>query len=386
MQLGPLGIRKMVGLHYYVRDLARSRTFYLERLGFAEIGRSSAQLEAAGKQRSLVFQAADVVVTCSTPVGHGGRAARYLAKHPDGIGTLAFEVEDIAHTFAELEKRGGTPISDIQRIEDDHGKLETFSITTPFGDTTFRFIQYHGSTGVFPGMERYAAPVFGSHGDNDVGFTEIDHITSNFQTMQPALLWLEHVFGCEPLWEVSFHTRDVARYEVREGSGLRSKVMWEPHSGVKFANNEPYRPAFKASQINVFNEEHRGDGVQHAALSVRDILSAVEKLKGRGVEFLPTPHTYYESLPERLKEIGVGEIPEDIPQLEKLQILVDGSSKGQYLLQIFLKESAGLYADTAAGPFFYEIIERKGDRGFGAGNFRALFESIERDQIQKGSA
>ncbi|HET6339017.1 MAG TPA: VOC family protein, partial [Polyangiales bacterium] len=133
-------------------------------------------------------------------------------------------------------------------------------------------------------------------------------------------------------------------------------------------------------------EEHRGDGVQHAALSVRDILSAVEKLKGRGVEFLPTPHTYYESLPERLKEIGVGEIPEDIPQLEKLQILVDGSSKGQYLLQIFLKESAGLYADAAAGPFFYEIIERKGDRGFGAGNFRALFESIERDQMQKGSA
>jgi 4-hydroxyphenylpyruvate dioxygenase len=385
MQLGPLGIRKLVGLHYYVRDLARSRTFYLDRLGFAEIGRSSPQLEAEGKQRSLVFQAADVVVTCSTPAGPGGRAARYLAKHPDGIGTLAFEVEDIAHTFAELEKRGGTPISDIQQIADDHGKLATFSITTPFGDTTFRFIEYRGYKGVFPGMERHATPLVGSHGNNDVGFTEIDHITSNFQTMQPALLWLEHVFGCEPLWEVSFHTRDVAKYEVREGSGLRSKVMWEPRSGVKFANNEPYRPAFKASQINVFNEEHRGDGVQHAALSVRDILSAVEKLRARGVEFLPTPHTYYERLPERLVEIGVGVIPEDIAQLEQLQILVDGSAKGAYLLQIFLKESAGLYADAAAGPFFYEIIERKGDHGFGAGNFRALFESIERDQMQKDS-
>jgi 4-hydroxyphenylpyruvate dioxygenase len=385
MQLGRLGIRKLVGLHYYVRDLERSRTFYLERLGFAEIGRSAPQLEAAGRQRSLSFKAADVVITCSTPVGQGGRAARYLAKHPDGIGTLAFEVEDIAQTFAELERRGGTPISDVQTIRDDHGKLATFSITTPFGDTTFRFIENRGYSGLFPGMELHAKPVLGSHGDNDVGFTEIDHITSNFQTMQPALLWLEHVFGCEPLWEVSFHTRDVAKYEVREGSGLRSKVMWEPHSGIKFANNEPYRPAFKASQINVFNEEHRGDGVQHAALAVRDILLAVKKLSARGVQFMPTPHTYYERLPERLREIGVGQIAEDIAQLEALQILVDGSAEKSYLLQIFLKESSGLYGDAAAGPFFYEIIERKGDRGFGAGNFRALFESIEREQHQKGT-
>lgn len=384
MALGPLGIRRLIGLHYYVRDLARSRAFYLERLGFAEVGKSTAQLEAAGRQRSLVFQAGEVVVTCSTPVGEGGRAGRYLAKHPDGIGTLAFEVEDISHTFDELERRGGTPISDVQRIEDAQGKLATFSITTPFGDTTFRFIQYQGYSGFFPGMERHPTPVLGSHGDNDVGFVAIDHITSNFQTMQPALLWLQHVMGCEPLWEVSFHTRDVAKYEIREGSGLRSKVMWDPHSGVKFANNEPYRPAFKASQINVFNEEHRGDGVQHAALTVQDISSAVRKLQARGVEFMPTPHTYYERLPERLREIGVGEIPEDIAELERLQILVDGSAKGAYLLQIFLKESAGLYAEAAAGPFFYEIIQRKGDHGFGAGNFRALFESIEREQHKKG--
>ena len=381
---GPLGIRRLLGFHYYVRDLERSRTFYLERLGFAEIGRSSPQLEAAGRQRALVFQAGDIIVTCSTPEGPGGRAARYLAKHPDGIGTLAFEVEDITRTFEELERRGGTPISEVQTIEDAHGKLSTFSITTPFGDTTFRFIESHGYLGLFPGMLRHERPVLGSHGDNAAGFTSIDHITSNFQTMRPALLWLEHVFGCEPLWEISFHTRDVAKYEVREGSGLRSKVMWDPHSGIKFANNEPYRPAFKASQINVFNEEHRGDGVQHVALAVRDILAAVRELRARGVDFMPTPHAYYERLPERLNEIGVGQIAEDIAELEALQILVDGSSRGAYLLQIFLKDSAGLYADPAAGPFFYEIIARKGDAGFGAGNFRALFESIERDQRQKG--
>jgi 4-hydroxyphenylpyruvate dioxygenase len=386
MTTSKLGIRRLLGLHYYVRDLARSRAFYLERLGFSEVGKSSPQLEAAGRQRSLVFQAAEVVITCSSPFGEGGRAARYLSKHPDGIGTLAFEVDDIAHTFAELERRGGTPISDVQTVSDDYGSIATFSITTPFGDTTFRFIESRGYKGIFPGMERYVEPVLGPHGDNDVGFTDIDHITSNFQTMQPALLWLEHVFGCEPLWEVSFHTRDVAKYEVREGSGLRSKVMWDPHSGVKFANNEPYRPAFKSSQINVFNEQHRGDGVQHAALATRDILHAVRRLTARGVQFMPTPHAYYERLPERLREIGVGSIHESIPELEELQILVDGNAPGSYLLQIFLKESAGLYGEPAAGPFFYELIERKGDKGFGAGNFRALFESIEREQLQKGSA
>jgi 4-hydroxyphenylpyruvate dioxygenase len=381
MTLGRLGIRKLIGLHYYVHDLERSRRFYVDRMGFAEVGASSPELEKEGRQRSLVFQAGDVVIVCSCPVGPGGRAARYLAKHPDGVGTIAFEVEDIARTFATLEASGGTPIHEVQTTRDSHGEISTFSITTPFGDTTFRFIERHGYRGLFPGMQLYDTPRGGS---NDIGFTLVDHITSNFQTMQPALLWMEHVMGLEALWEVSFHTRDVAKYELREGSGLRSKVMWDPASGVKFANNEPYRPSFKASQINVFNEEHRGDGVQHAALATRDILHAVRVLRARGIDFMPTPHAYYERLPQHLKEIGVGAIEESVETLEELQILVDGSAKGEYLLQIFLKESAGLYGEKEAGPFFFEIIQRKGDRGFGAGNFRALFESIEREQHEKG--
>ncbi|HEY2735111.1 MAG TPA: VOC family protein [Polyangiales bacterium] len=372
-----LGLRKLLGLHYYVRDLERSRRFYTERLGFAEIGASSAELERAGRQRSLVFQAGDVVITCSSPQGQGGRAARYLAKHPDGIGTLAFEVDDIERTFALLEARGGTPISELQRFEDAQGELATFSITTPFGDTTFRFIERHGYRGLFPGMDSYDTPI---GGQNPAGFTEIDHITTNFQTMAPALLWMEHVMGFSPLWEVEFHTKDVAKYELREGSGLRSKVMWDEKSGIKFANNEPYRPSFKHSQINQFNEEHRGDGVQHAALATRDILQAVRLLREREVQFMPTPHTYYAGLPARMAELGVGTIEESIDTLEELQILVDGRGPGAYLLQIFLKDSAGLYGQREAGPFFFEIIQRKGDRGFGAGNFRALFESIERAQ------
>jgi 4-hydroxyphenylpyruvate dioxygenase len=156
--------------------------------------------------------------------------------------------------------------------------------------------------------------------------------------------------------------------------------MWDPASGVKFANNEPYRPYFKASQINAFHEDHRGDGVQHVALAVADIVGAVRGLRARGVEFMPTPPVYYQLLPARLEHLGVGAIDEDLSLLGDLQILVDGAAEHAYLLQIFLKDSAGLYADPKAGPFFYEIIQRKGDRGFGAGNFRALFESIERQQ------
>ena len=197
------------------------------------------------------------------------------------------------------------------------------------------------------------------------------------------------MLGFEEFWEVQFHTAAAASEARRKamqarGSGLRSVVMRDPTSGVKFANNEPWRPAFKTSQINIFHEDQRGDGVQHAALTVEDILTAVRGLRGRGVEFMPTPGSYYEALPARLREIGVGRIDEDVATLRELEILVDGGAPGSYLLQIFLKESAGMHRDLQAGPFFFEIIQRKGDLGFGAGNFRALFESIEREQQREG--
>ncbi|MEO6602787.1 MAG: VOC family protein, partial [Polyangiaceae bacterium] len=161
---------------------------------------------------------------------------------------------------------------------------------------------------------------------------------------------------------------------------------WDRVSGLKFANNEPYRPNFKASQINLFNEDHRGDGVQHIALGVTDIISAVRSLRARGVEFMRTPPTYYEALPERLRTLQVDTIDEDVQTLRELELLVDGHGIRSYLLQIFLKDSAGMYANREAGPFFYELIQRKGDSGFGAGNFRALFESIEREQQAERSA
>ena len=379
-KLAPLGIKRLEGIHWYVHDLERSRQFYTKKFDFAETWRSAPEVEKRGRQKSACFSAGNIHIVVSSPLGEGGRAHRFLSRHPDGVGTLIFEVEDIERTFALLEERGGTPIDDIQTYRDDGGTLRQFSITTPFGDCTFRFREHRGYRSLFPG----AVPVTGEGGTNRFGFQEIDHVTSNFQTMKPMLLWLEHVMGFERMWEVAFHTSDVDP-KRKTGSGLKSIVMWDPASGVKFANNEPARPFFKSSQINIFNEELRGDGVQHVALTVGDIITAVRGLRDAGVTFMPTPGTYYDMLPARIEKSGIEQIDEDINTLRELEILVDGDHHHAYMLQIFLKESAGLYKDPKAGPFFYEIIQRKGDRGFGAGNFRALFESIEREQQRSGA-
>jgi 4-hydroxyphenylpyruvate dioxygenase len=376
-----IGIVRIEAIHYYVRDLERSRRFYVDKLDFAEVGRSGEKLEHDGRQRSIVFEAGRCRVVCSTPIGGGGRAHRYLEKHPDGVGSVVFEVADAARAFHLLEARGATPVDEVQAFEDEGGRLKTFVIVTPLGDTTFRFVERAGTFALYPGFD--AIPP--SSPANALGFTEFDHVTSNFETMAPALLWMEHVLGLERFWGVAFHTDDVSKRGHVPGSGLRSVVMWHPRSGVKFANNEPVRPNFKASQINAFHEAHRGDGVQHVALGVRDIVAAVEGLRARGVEFMPTPGSYYDALPARLEALGVGGLAESADDLRRLEILVDGDGPGRYLLQIFLKDSAGLYASAEAGPFFYEIIQRRGDRGFGAGNFRALFESIEREQAAQGS-
>jgi 4-hydroxyphenylpyruvate dioxygenase len=370
-------LKRLESVHYYVHDIERSRRFYTEKLDFAEIGESSDDLTSRGKQKSVSFMAGDCVVTCIEPRGENGRAARFLKKHPDGIGTLNFEVEDAERAFRILEKRGATPLQDIERDRAANGgSLAWFSIATPFGDTTFRFVERRDYRPLFPGFVEHSST---RGGNNSLGFTHFDHTTSNFQTMKPALLWMEHVMGLQKFWDVEFHTTDVA-HDKSHGSGLRSVVMWDPVSKVKFANNEPWRPFFKASQINIFNEELRGDGVQHLAIAVKDIIPAVRRMRENRVEFMPTPGVYYDMLPDRLERLGIGRIDEDQEVLRRLEILVDGDGPGRYLLQIFLREAAGLYKEPAAGPFFYEIIQRKGDEGFGAGNFRALFESIERMQ------
>jgi 4-hydroxyphenylpyruvate dioxygenase len=377
----PLGIRKIEALHYYVHDLERTRRFFVDKLDFAELGGSGPEVEREGRQRAAAFRAGDATFVIHQPAGEGGRAWRYLRKHPEGVGTLVLAVDEIDRAFRLLDERGATFITDVQRFEDDGGTLAMFSITTPFGDTTFRFVERRGYRTLFPGFVPIPTTPAAT---NRFGFERIDHVTSNFQTMKPALLWMEHVLGFEPYWEIAFHTNDVAAAPGAgaraHGSGLKSVVMWDRASGLKFANNEPFRPFFKESQINLFAEDNRGDGVQHSALSVPDVVAAVRGLRARGVEFMPTPGAYFDALPERLRALTIGALDEDLAVLRELEILVDGAKPHQYLLQIFLKEAAGLHHDAEAGPFFFEIIQRKGDDGFGAGNFRALFEAIEREQ------
>jgi len=377
----PLGITGIDSIHYYAHDLDRMRSFLTEQLDFAEVGRSSEAMETRGGQKALAFEAGQIRLVVSQPLRDGPRAARWLRRHPEGVGTIVFTVADAQRAYELLDQRGGTFITGVETFEVDGGTLKTFSITTPFGDTTFRFMERsEGATAWFPGFQRHATP---KGGTNRHGFDRIDHITSNFQTMRPMLLWMEHVMGFQVYWDVEFHTVDVAE-NADSGSGLKSVVVWDPGSQVKFANNEPKAPFFKKSQINLFGEDHRGDGVQHIAMTVADIVGSVKDLRAQGVQFMPTPGTYYDALPERLVALGVDEIDEDIDVLRNLEILVDGDDHHQYLLQIFLKEQAGLFDDPNAGPFFIEIIQRKGDNGFGAGNFRALFESIERAQAAEG--
>lgn len=382
-ELGILGVHSF---HYYVHEAERSRVFYEDNFGWHPSYRSQPDVVARTGQASTVYQAGDirVAVSTATPTANGlqPRAARWLRRHPDGIGNISYLVEDIDRAWTFLCGRDATPIHAISETSvgtgTQRGRFRHFSITTALGDVTFRFIQIDDWDGFAPGYEALPAP---TGLVNPMGFTKVDHITCNAQTMAGYKLWLEHVMGMEQCWEIEFHTEDV-KEGGDKGTGLRSVVMWDPRSGLKYPINEPLQPFFKEGQINKFIEDNHGAGVQHVALEVEDIMSAVKSLRDRGVGFLHTPSNYYDSAPSRLRAGGVepDRIFHKIDELRGLGILIDGSPVDNYLVQIFLNDAMTLYDEQVAGPFFYELIERRGDRGFGGGNFRALFEAIERDQ------
>jgi 4-hydroxyphenylpyruvate dioxygenase len=369
-----LGIQRVASLHVFVRDLERSRDHYIKNLDFAEIAVSSREFEHEHRARASVVQAGGVRFVFIEPLGSKGESFRWLEKHPEGVGRIVFDVDDAERAFEILTERGATPLTGIERRNVDGGMVTWFDITTAFGDTLFRFVQHRGPTPVMPDLIRLDSPRGGS---NRFAIGEVDHITSNFLTLKPAIMWMEEVMGLERYWDIAFHTQDVKKGQFG-GSGLKSIVMWDPESQIKFANNEPAAPFFKSSQIYTFCEDHRGPGVQHMALTVGDIVGAVKGMRTQGVQFNPTPSVYYDLLPQRLIDLGVEKIDEDLAVLRELEILVDGSGPRSYLLQVFLREAADLFKDPQAGPLFIELIQRKGDRGFGGGNFRALFESIER--------
>jgi 4-hydroxyphenylpyruvate dioxygenase len=345
-------------------------------LDFALIAKSNLEYEAEERARACVVQAGGARFVFVEPLGSKGESFRWLQKHPEGVGRIVFDVEDAERAFSILLSRGATPVTGLERRRVEGVDVTWFDIATPFGDTLFRFVSHEGDTPILPNFDRVAAS---RSADNRFGIREVDHITSNFLTLKPVVSWLRDVLGFQELWNIEFHTQDVKKGHF-DGSGLKSTVMWDPASGIKFANNEPAAPSFRTSQIYLFCEDHRGPGVQHIALTVDNLLDAVKGIRQRNVAFMPTPAAYYDMLPARLEGNGIGAIEEGVDALKELGILVDGNGDGRYLLQIFMREASGLFGDPQAGPLFLELIQRKGDNGFGAGNFRALFESIERQQ------
>jgi 4-hydroxyphenylpyruvate dioxygenase len=371
-----LGIVGYDSYEFVVADVERSRKFYNEMMDVPVVARLDEKPAAELGEDAVLFQAGKAQCICVTPRERGSAADRWLKRHPDGVRTVGLRVRDIGHTRRVLEERGGTFCSDTVNREDVEGRpYRHFDIATPLGDVRFRFVE-RASGALPPGF----SSLDGDGPSNINEFQIIDHITSNFLTLEPHVTWLRDVMGFSEYWGVHFHTSDIN--SSTGGSGLKSKVMWDPESGIKLANNEPVTPNYEASQIFTFVEANNGPGVQHVAFHVPVIAPAVENLRRKGIEFLETPNTYYDMMPARLRDQNVTNFNENIDELKRLGILVDGDSD-RYLLQIFMVEGGLLYDDSSAGPFFYEVIQRKGARGFGEGNFRALFESIERDQQQR---
>ncbi len=374
-----LGLRGYDSAHFYVHDLDRARDFYVHKMDFAVVGRTSPETERETGIRTEVFGARHIRFAVSQSLRPGTPVAHYLHRHPEGAKRIAMRVHDLDYALERLSERKANLIAEPREERLAGGTYKEASITGPLGDVDYTFVQRGDNLDQWsPDVD----PVVGEGGANAFGLAAMDHVTSNTRSMMSAVCFYREVLGFEDFWNIEFHTQD-SKPDATKGSGLRSIVVADPDAMIKFATNEPKKPHFTQSQIQVFVDDNQGAGVQHIALATPHIIETVGGLRERDVKFLDAPDTYYQMLPKRMAERKVT-IKEDIETLEDNRILVDGRD-GRYLLQIFMKENAELFGDKKAGPFFHEIIQRRGDNGFGEGNFRALFESIEKDQGRRMS-
>jgi len=291
--------------------------------------------------------------------------AEHVRLHGDGVRDIALEVEDAEAAWRETTTRGARGARPPETMADDHGQVRIASIAA-YGDTLHSFVERSGYSGAFlPGYRAIEAPDLVSR---PVGLRHIDHMVGNvgWGEMNAWVRFYSEVMGFE-LYQ-HFDDKDIST----DYSALMSKVMAGGHGRVKFPINEPAEGKHR-SQIEEYLEFYGGPGVQHIALSTGDIITTVEKLRDQGVEFLRVPSTYYEAL-----EARVGRIQEPVERLAELGILVDRDEEG-YMLQIFTKPVED------RPTLFYEIIQRRGSRSFGKGNFKALFEAIEREQALRGN-
>ncbi|HVP11538.1 MAG TPA: 4-hydroxyphenylpyruvate dioxygenase [Phycisphaerae bacterium] len=357
-----LPIRGYDHLEFYVGNARQAAQYYSRVLGFRPVARLG--LETGCRDRaSYLMQQGLVRFVLTSALAADHEITRHCALHGDGVKVIALEVGDVEAAMREVKARGATILQPAQPFEDRHGVLKT-GVIKYAGDTAFKFVERGGYRGVFaPGFEPIEGPA-----PEGVGLAAIDHVVTNVYLgeMNYWVRWFEQVLGFTQL--AHFTDKDIST----EYSALMSKVMENGGGKVKFPINEPAEGR-KKSQIEEYLDFYQGPGVQHIAMNSKDICATVRALRERGIDFLRVPDTYYEDLKER-----VGKIDEDFSELRELGILADRDEDG-YLLQIFT-------APVEDRPtLFYEVIERHGSRGFGVGNFRALFISLEREQARRGN-
>ena len=371
----PLGIKRIFSFEFVVDFFDRSRDFYINKLGFYETHRSTHEWEENFLSRGIYFSANNIKILVSSPLSSHGYTAQFLKTLSPGVRKVTFLVEDLQQTIRFLRDHDATFVNEEKVIETRGTSHRFIAIATPIGFLEFSFLEICGDETLIPMFE-----ILTPTQNSTSSIKKIDHLTINARNLYPIANFFEHTMGMKEYWRVAFHTPDYS--SGKKGTGLTSRVMWDPESKIKFATNEPLSPHFNQSQIQTFIDCNHGAGIQHIAFSVDNIIETVKMLESRGLEFLDTPDSYYDLLMDRLQKCKVEHIDESLSDLKNSRILVDGKDK-KYLLQIFLKDASLLYTEENAGPFFYEIIQRKGHQGFGEGNFRALFEAIESQESQK---
>jgi 4-hydroxyphenylpyruvate dioxygenase len=348
----------------YVGNAAQAAYFFTHAYGFTET--AYAGLETGRRDRvSHVLEQGRIRLVLTGTLKGGDEIADHHARHGDGVHKIALSVPDAAKSYEHAVAHGARGVHTPHWVEDEHGRVQLSSVET-YGDTLHLFVQRDDYRGTFlPGYERRAeAP----KNPDDMMLMGIDHIVGNVELghMEEWVGYYERVFGMTEM----IHFSDEAI--STEYSALMSKVVTDGSGKIKFPINEPATGKRK-SQIEEYIEYYNGAGAQHIAMATRDIVGCVSNLREQGVEFLAIPEEYYEEVPTR-----VGEIDEEIDDLRRLGILVDRDDEG-YLLQIFTKPIGD------RPTVFFEIIERHGARGFGEGNFKALFQAIEREQDRRGN-
>jgi 4-hydroxyphenylpyruvate dioxygenase len=311
---------------------------------------------------SYVLQQGKVRLVLSAPLQPEGPMADHVRLHGDGVRAIALRVEDARAAYEAATSRGARGVGEPTTVTDAEGAI-TFASVATFGDTVHHFVERNEYTGThWPGYRTER------HIGGGVGLRFIDHTVGNVELgkMDDWVTFYSEVFGFNVFQEFDEH--DIAT----QYSALRSKVARDPRSMVTFPINEP-AVGIKASQIQEYLDYYRGSGVQHIALHTDDIVGTVGAMRERGVEFLSAPHSYYEALGDRAAGID-----EDLERLEDLSVLIDRDDDG-YLLQIFTRPVGD------RPTLFFEVIQRKGCKGFGKGNFKALFEAIEREQAARGN-